>query len=517
MYLHKFADKMQKSTMMLVLACVLSMCLCPMTNTVLGASGRAGASEVVVAQGADAVTLDPQKQSDTDTGNVCNSIYDPLLLRDQDMSIKPALATDWKRTSTTEWVLNLRQDVKFHNGEPFNADAVKFTFDRVKDPATRALIAPLFSTILKCEVVGPYTVRFVTDGLDPVFLGRLTNLLIVPPKYIKEKGDDYFARHPVGTGPYLFVQWVRDDRVVVEANDQYFRGRPAVDRIVWKAVPEMATRIAGLQTGEIDIVQSIPSDQIGALKTSRSVKVVTSPCAQIQMLNFNTFVAPADNKYFRLAVAHAIDPRPIVDGLLGGYASVLSIPIADVIPNAPKSVKRLPYDPAKAKEYLAKAGYPSGLSVEMNCQNGKYPMDKEIAQILAQQLSQVGIKVTLMPLEFGQFQTQMRARKIAPLYTTGGNNVLLDTDPQFNAFYGSGGALSTYSNKALDDLIDQGRTSTETKDRVAVYEKAFALLRDDAGGIGIIQYTLISASSTKVSWAPRPDGRIRAYDIGLRK
>ncbi|HAI87913.1 MAG TPA: hypothetical protein DCL63_13085, partial [Firmicutes bacterium] len=97
------------------------------------------------------------------------------------------------------------------------------------------------------------------------------------------------------------------------------------------------------------------------------------------------------------------------------------------------------------------------------------------------------------------------------------NNVLLDTDPQFNAFYGSGGALSTYSNKALDDLIDQGRTSTETKDRVAVYEKAFALLRDDAGGIGIIQYTLISASSTKVSWAPRPDGRIRAYDIGLRK
>lgn len=517
MYLHKFAGKMPKSMTMLVLVFALSMCLGPMTNTVVGAPSRAGVSGVVIAQGADAVTLDPQKQSDTDTGNVCNSIYDPVLLRDHDMSIKPALATDYKRISATEWELNLRRDVKFHNGEPFNAEAVKFTFDRVKDPATRALAASYFSSILKCEVVGPYTVRFVTDGPDPIFLARMTNLLVVPPKYINEKGDDYFGRNPVGTGPYRFVQWVRDDRVVVEAYDQYFRGKPAVDRITWKAVPEMATRIAGLQSGEIDLVQAIPADQVGVLKASRDVSVVTTPCAQIQMLNFNIDVPPGDNKYFRLAVAHAVDPRPIVEGLMSNYATVLDIPIADVIPNAPKGIKRLPYDPAKAKDYLAKAGYPSGVSVEMICQNGKYPMDKEIAQVLAQQLSQVGIRVTLKPTEFGQFQTLVKTRKISPIYTSGGNNVWFDADPQVTAFYATDGPISTYSNKALDDLVIKGRTSLDAKERLSIYEKAYIMVRDEAAGVGIIQYTLLSAISNKVNWAPRPDGRIRAYEIGLSK
>ena len=274
---------------------------------------------------------------------------------------------------------------------------MKFTFDRVKDPATKALAASYFSTISQCIVVDPYTVRFITDTADPIFLARMTNLFIIPPNYIKEKGDDYFSRNPVGTGPFRFVQWIRDDRVVVEANENYWRGKPAVDRVIWKAVPEMATRIAGLQSGEIDVVQAIPADQVGVLQLSPNVSIITTPSAQLQMVNFNISVPPGDNQDFRLAVAHAIDPTPIVAGLLEGYATVIDAPISGVIPNAPTSVKRLAYDPAKAKEYLAKAGYPNGITVDMVCQNGKHPMDKEIAQVIAQQLAQVGIRVNLKP------------------------------------------------------------------------------------------------------------------------
>lgn len=516
MYLHRFSAKVPRATMMFVIVGLLSVFLGPMTYVVAGAPSRASISEVVIAQGADATTLDPQKQSDTDTGNVCMSIFDTMLVRDKNMAIQPALATDYKRISATEWEFNLRRDVTFHNGEPFNADAVKFTFDRVKDPATKALAASYFATISKCVVVDPYTVRFITTTADPIFLARMTNMFIIPPKYVKEKGDDFFSRNPVGTGPFRFVQWVRDDRVVVEANASYFRGKPAVNRIVWKAVPEMATRIAGVQSGEIDLVQAIPADQVGVLKASRDVSLVTTASAQLQMVNFNVSVAPGDNKNFRLAVAHAIDPRPIVTGLLDGYASVIEVPISGVIPNAPTNVKRLAYDPAKAKEYLAKAGYPSGVSVDMVCQNGKYPMDKEIAQVIAQQLAQVGIKVNLKPTEYGQFQTMVKGKTISPLYVSGGNNVWFDADPQITAFYGTGGALSTYSNGALDELIVKGRTSMDAKERATTYEKAYALVRDEAAGIGIFNYTMVSAISSSLNWTARPDARIMAFDISFK-
>ncbi|OPZ63349.1 MAG: Glutathione-binding protein GsiB precursor [Firmicutes bacterium ADurb.Bin506] len=304
--------------------------------------------------------------------------------------------------------------------------------------------------------------------------------------------------------------------MVVEANENYFRGKPAVSRLVWKAVPEMATRIAGLQSGEIDLVQSIPADQVGVLKASRDVTLLTTPSAQLQMVNFNISVAPGDNKNFRFAVAHAIDPRPIVAGLLDGYAAVIDAPISNVIPNAPTTVKRLAYDPVKAKEYLAKAGYPSGISIDMVCQNGKYPMDKEIAQVIAQQLAQVGIKVNLKPTEYGQFQTILKNKTISPVYVSGGNNVWFDTDPQITAFYGTGGALSTYSNPALDELIEKGRTSMDAKERVSTYEKAYALVRDEAAGIGLFQYTVVSATSSRLNWSARPDARIWAYDISFK-
>jgi peptide/nickel transport system substrate-binding protein len=502
--------------MMLVVLCLLSVFLGPTTLVVSAAQNQAGIREVVIAQGADATTLDPQKQSDTDTGNVCMSIFDTLLMRDANMEIQPALATGYERISATEWELYLRRDVTFHNGEPFNAEAVKFTFDRVKDPATKALAASYFSTISQCIVVDPYTVRFITDTADPIFLARMTNLFIIPPNYIKEKGDDYFSRNPVGTGPFRFVQWIRDDRVVVEANENYWRGKPAVDRVIWKAVPEMATRIAGLQSGEIDVVQAIPADQVGVLQLSPNVSIITTPSAQLQMVNFNISVPPGDNKDFRLAVAHAIDPTPIVAGLLEGYATVIDAPISGVIPNAPTSVKRLAYDPAKAKEYLAKAGYPNGITVDMVCQNGKYPMDKEIAQVIAQQLAQVGIRVNLKPTEFGQFQTLVKGQTISPLYVSGGNNVWFDADPQITAFYGTGGALSTYSNPALDELIVKARTSIDPDERVSIYETAYTMVRDEAAGIGLFSYTMVSAINSKLNWTPRPDARIMAFDIGVK-
>lgn len=470
-------------------------------------------TQIVIAQSADAISLDPQKQSDTNTGNIVHNIFDGLLLRAADLSLQPGLATSWTQLGPTQWELKLRTGVQFQNGEEFNADAVKFTMDRMQDPNTKALQATYFTLIKKTEVVDPQTVRFTTSEPDPIFLARMSNLLIIPPKYIKEKGDDYFAKNPVGTGPYKFVEWVKDDHITLEADPNHWRGKPAIPKVIWKPVPEMATRIAGLQGGQIDLISSIPADQIKTLEGSKNVKIVTTPSAQIQMLQFNTKVAPADNKDFRMAVAYAVNPKPIMEALLGNYASPLNIPLSAVIPGIPSGIAPWPYDVAKAKEFLAKAGFPNGTSIDFVCQNGTYPLDKDIAQAIAQQLAAVGIKANVKPTEYSQFLTQLKAKTISPVYLEGGNNIWFDVDPQITAFYASNGSLSTYSNKDLDALIAKGRTGQTPDERKAAYTQAYQLMKDDAAGVPILQYTLVSATSARIDWKARPDARIRILEI----
>lgn len=484
--------------------------------TMLVAYGSAadGWVEIVIAQNADAYSMDPQKQSDTKTGNILNNMFDALLLRDKDMSIKPLLATEYKQISDTEWELKLREGIKFHNGEDFNAEAVKFTFDRIIDPETKSLQIAYFRNI-SCEVIDEYTVKFTTPALDPLFLARMTNLLILPPKYINEKGDGYFAQKPVGTGPFTFVEWVKDDRVVMEANPDYFLGKPEVDRVVWKAIPEVSTQIAGLLSQQIDLLPEISSDQISTLEANDKVKINTTPSARIQMVNFNTYTELGKNKDFRLAVAYAINREPIAKELLSGYAEPIDIPISSVIPNIPKDIKWIPYDVEKGKEALVRAGYPNGIDIEIDCQNGVAPFDRDIAQVIAQQLSEVGIRATIRPNESGNHTDLIKSKTISPVYMESGNNVWFDIDPQAVAFYGTDGALSTYSNPRYDELVKRGSAITNVSERTAIYNEAYLTLLDDVGGIPIIQYQLIGATSSKILWTPRPDGRIRVSEISI--
>lgn len=470
------------------------------------------ADQVVIAQGADALTLDPQNQSDTNTGNVVHNIFSAPLRRDKDMSIKPSLATDYKRLSDTEWELKLRQGVKFHNGEEFNADAVKFSLERLIDPKNKLAQASYFNNIKKCEVVDPLTIRFTTDGPDPIFLARMTNLLVLPPKYFAEKGVDYFSKNPVGTGPYKFVEWQKDDHITLVADPNFYLGKPAISNVIFRAVPEMATRIAGLAGGQIDIIMGIPSDQVASLKSNNNLKVVADPSALIQMINFNPLKAPANIKEFRLAVASAINVEPIAKDLLGGYATQIDVPISTTIPNAPKDVKRIPYDPEKAKEYLKQAGL-SNVEVDLNCEATRAPFALEITQVIAQQLAAVGIKANVKPVEFGQYTTSIKNKTVSPIFEQTGNNIWFDTDPQIVAFYSSTGPLSTYSNKKVDDLINLGKKTTDESKRVGIYKQAYETIRDDVGGIALIQYKNITAMNNKLDFTPRSDGRIWAFDI----
>ena len=241
------------------------------------------------------------------------------------MRLTGSLAESWRLVSPTTYQFKLRRGVKFHNGEPFNAEAVKFSIERqLTHPKSRAKAA--LGPVERVEIVDEYTVNVVSKGPFPVLLARMTyagsgSVVMLPPKYVAEKGDD-FAAHPIGTGPFKFVEWVKGDRVTLEANPDYWRAKPKVQRVTFRFIPETATRIASLLNGETDIIENIPPDQVDRVAGSPNATVgKTSDGMIVAYYQFDTRAdSPVKNVKVRQAISHAIDWDTIVKDLLRGHA-----------------------------------------------------------------------------------------------------------------------------------------------------------------------------------------------------
>ena len=213
---------------------------------------------IVIAQGVDPTTLDPQNHYETPAFNVCLNIFGTLLRRTTDMKIEPSLATSYKLINDTTWEFDLRKGVKFHNGEDFDATSVKFSLERMADPKNK-LKQTSFQVIDRVEIIDPYKVRIITKRPYPLLDAELCQIgAMLPPKYVQEKGPVYISTHPVGTGPYKFVSWAKDDQLVLQANENYWRGAPKIKKVIFRPIPEATTRVAGLQTQELDIIVNIP-------------------------------------------------------------------------------------------------------------------------------------------------------------------------------------------------------------------------------------------------------------------
>ncbi|HEV8586660.1 MAG TPA: ABC transporter substrate-binding protein, partial [Methylomirabilota bacterium] len=212
----------------------------------------AGERDVTIAQGIDAEFLDVQMTNNIVTMIINGAIYDTLLTRDKQLQIVPHLATSYKNVSEKVWEVKLRQGVKYHNGEPFDAEAVKFSFERINRADFKSPQKGWFSTIDRVEIVDPATVRFHTKVPDPAMPARMTLMYQMAPKYIGQVGDVQANLKPVGTGPFKFVEWQKNERIVVEANDAHWTGKPAVRKATWRPIPELGARIAALQTGQAD-------------------------------------------------------------------------------------------------------------------------------------------------------------------------------------------------------------------------------------------------------------------------
>ena len=197
--------------------------------------------QIIIAQGVDATTLDPNMHAEGPTNNVLKQIYDSLLMRSEDGEMETALAQSFTVVDDTTWEFELRDDVTFHNGESFDAESVKYTVDRILDPEKNSPQAGDLSAVDEVQIVDQYTVRFVTSKPYPTLAAQLVGIEMVPPQYTEEKGDEYLASNPVGTGPYEFVRWEQDDEIVLQGNEKHWRGTPSIETVVFRVVPENST------------------------------------------------------------------------------------------------------------------------------------------------------------------------------------------------------------------------------------------------------------------------------------
>jgi peptide/nickel transport system substrate-binding protein len=304
----------------LVLAAALS-------PAAVSAQDRAKAKEVVIGLGAEPRTMLAVTIVDWTTNNMLEHIYDRLLDRDpKTFKPRPMLATGWKIVDDTTWEFALRPGVTFHNGEPFTAHAVKATIDYALDPATRSHFsaAAYWGLVREVQVVDDHTVRFVTKQPWPNLIdsASLTNALIMPAKALRELGPQRLGQHPIGTGPFKFVEWKRDERLVLERNPDYWQGPADVSRVTFRFIPEFSSRMAALLSGEIDIMKDVPPHAVDAVDRSGRARVRATVSSRINYLALVTLKpGPMQDARVRRAMNHAVDVDELITQVLKGRAT----------------------------------------------------------------------------------------------------------------------------------------------------------------------------------------------------
>jgi peptide/nickel transport system substrate-binding protein len=248
--------------------------------------------QIVIVQGVDIVTIDPPKSVSLTDQTMLVNVWDTLFTRAHDMTPTPGLATSFRNVDPTTWEFKLRQGVKFHNGEEFDADSVKFTIDRVLNPNTKTGYLSWFEGVKGVEIVDKHTVHIKTDGPNAALPMRVSThpAMMLPPKHFQQVGEEAFFQKPIGTGPYKFVEWVKNDHLTIESNPDYWGPeRPVYQTVTYKPAPEASTRLAMLQTGQADIITNLPPDMARSLEADQRLGVATVPGAGIIMYQLNTF------------------------------------------------------------------------------------------------------------------------------------------------------------------------------------------------------------------------------------
>jgi peptide/nickel transport system substrate-binding protein len=497
------------------------------------AGADAGAANLRWASDGDVNAMDPMTRQETMQLSFLSNIYEPLIRRNRDLSLEPALAERWEQTSPTVWRFHLRQGVKWQDGSPFTADDVVFSLQRIlsKNSSMRAPMSP----VKEARKIDDFTVDLETHLPDPILPQEQTNFLIMSKAWSEKhnaaepaiigKEENFALRHAMGTGPFRLLTREPDRRTVVERNPGWC-DKPThnLDRVEFNVIGSAPTRVAALLSGEVDMIYAVPPQDIARIRQTSGLKIIQNPEVRTIYLGFNQSreeLASSDIKgrnpfkdvRVREAVALAIDEPAIASRVmltLGRPTGMLWGPgVNGYDPQADIPFK---LDPARAKQLLTEAGYPTGFRVGLDCPNDRYVMDEQICTAITAMLARVGIKVDLN----AQTKTKFFTKILAPNYDT--DFWLLGWTPAtydaHNVLYtllgtrdGKRGEVNVggYSNPALDELIRQiGVESDQTK-RNRMISEATGIVRRDMAVLPLHQQVIAWAAKANIDLAQPAD------------
>ena len=477
---------------------------------VLGVS--AAQSEIVIAQGIDVPGFDPHGHHTTAVEAVLVNIFDYLIFRDADGNLEPALATAWEPIAEDAWRFTLREGVTWHDGEPFTADDVKFTLERV---ATDSGLQPYdsYRQIREVEVLGPHELVIHTHGADPLLVNRISRLSsgIAPQHYVEDVGWEAFATAPIGTGPYRFVEWRRDDRIVLEAFDDHWRGRPAFDRVVHRTIPEDSTRIAELISGGVHIGTNVPPQDRDRVVASGAAEVVLQPTTRIMMLIFNTHEeALTGDPRIREAIELAIDNRLLVDAVMDGLGVPTRARVSPGIGGSPLELwDDYTYDPERAIELIREAGYePGDITIKVEGPAGRYPLDSELAEVIALMLNEIGVNTEIEVLEWSAYQSRIwNADNITHFVLMGLANSMFDNWFSMRAIQCEGAYRDRvhWCNERFDELMAAAETEVDLERRTEMLTEATYIVLEERPWSTLFQSQVLVGIADGVQWQPRQD------------
>ncbi len=452
--------------------------------------GDGTAATFRIAVGIDPDTLDPVQNTTTTVANMVDYVVEALTTIDQSGKILPLLAESWSVSADgVGYTFKLRTGVTFHDGALFDAKAVKWNFDRLIDPEVRVPLRASYP-IARTDVIDSHTVRVTLKHPSAPFVGALSWVTsgILSPRSLDRQGNAYknYA-HVVGTGPYLFKERKKSESITVSKNPSYWGAKPYYDTVVFRIVPEAATRESLLLAGQADLIVLPPVADLPALQRNPSVKVLLAPSDRTVFVAINNGNPMFKDKRIRQALNHAVDKRAIIDNVLFGSGDVMDAPMASsLFGYCP--VGQYEYKPARARELLAAAGVKPGTRVTLHHPTGRYVQDKEAAQAIAGYLRDVGLEPELVTMDWPSYVSTISAppdKNVTLLHYLGWAPAFLDSAQQmlqFTSTYAppNGMATSFYARAEVDKILGAAERDGDPQTRRDLYCKAAKIVWDDA-------------------------------------
>ncbi|MEH7332506.1 ABC transporter substrate-binding protein [Neobacillus drentensis] len=454
-------------------------------------NGNAAAKkdEIKVGLDVDAGTMDPRLSKDTSAKRVTELVYDGLVRLSDKLEAQPSLATKWENPDPTTWIFTLRENVKFHDGQPFTAEDVKYTYDTLIDPNFKAPSASLYTPIKSVEVIGTNQVKFT---LKQPFAPLLSYLDIgIVPKHIAEKNDNSLSSTPIGTGPYKMVEWDKNSKISFEANDSYWNGKPKTKKVTYFIIPDNSTRVASLESGDIDLVHSPLSPQdIKRIKGNDKFVVKEMEGLGFTYLNFNQKNPILSDLKVRQAISYLVNKEVISKDIYQNMDKPGKSPIIPPSWAYTDNISGYSYDPEKAKALFKEAGWEDTNGDKVLDKNGKKltitlsthsedPNRIQTVEYLQNEFTKFGIQTEVKTSEFPTFNTALTEGKFDIALVGWLNQV--DPDRSFyNPFHSKGGSnYGKYSNPQVDSLLDKGRTTLDQNERTKIYQEAAKIVTDE--------------------------------------